>query len=41
MTTLSGPPVVSARNLLTADQVGPAVLGALKKLHPGTCSASP
>ena len=34
MTTLSGPPAVSARNLLTADQIGPAVLGSLKKLHP-------
>jgi K+-transporting ATPase ATPase B chain len=34
MTTLSGPPVVSARNLLTPDQVGPALVGSLKKLDP-------
>jgi K+-transporting ATPase ATPase B chain len=34
VTTLSGPPVVSARNLLTRDQVGPALVGALTKLDP-------
>ena len=34
MTTLSGPPVVSARNLLTPDQVGPALVGSVKKLDP-------
>ena len=33
MTTLSGPPVVSARNLLTAEQVGPALVESLKKLN--------
>jgi K+-transporting ATPase ATPase B chain len=34
VTTLAGPPVVSARNLLTPDQVGPALVGALGKLDP-------
>jgi K+-transporting ATPase ATPase B chain len=32
--TLSGPPVVSARNLLTPEQVGPALVESLKKLDP-------
>jgi potassium-transporting ATPase ATP-binding subunit len=35
-TTLSGPPVVSARSLLTADQVRPALVETLKKLDPRT-----
>jgi K+-transporting ATPase ATPase B chain len=34
VTTLSGPPVVSARNLLTPEQVGPALVSSLKKLDP-------
>jgi potassium-transporting ATPase ATP-binding subunit len=34
VTTLSGPPAVSARNVLTPDQVGPALLASVKKLDP-------
>ncbi|MCU1618882.1 MAG: kdpB [Modestobacter sp.] len=34
MTTLSGPPNVSARNLLTPDQVGPALAASVRKLDP-------
>lgn len=33
-TTLSGAPAVSARTLLAADQVAPALVGAVKKLNP-------
>ncbi|HEY4605382.1 MAG TPA: HAD-IC family P-type ATPase, partial [Blastococcus sp.] len=32
--TLTGPPVVSARNLLTRDQVAPALVESLRKLDP-------
>ena len=35
-TTLSGPPVVSARNLLAPEQVRPALLESLRKLDPRT-----
>jgi K+-transporting ATPase ATPase B chain len=34
VTTLSGPPIVSARNLLTPDQVGPALVASVRKLDP-------
>ena len=34
MTTFAGPPEVSARHLLTAEQVGPALLESAKKLDP-------
>jgi K+-transporting ATPase ATPase B chain len=34
VTTLSGPPVLSARNLLSKEQVTPALIGAVRKLDP-------